>query len=257
MGTAVLEMPKGVSAPCEIGTLGAFFEPSSVSSSTLVSDENLISKLIGVLDKQLLEVLSARTAQELDNVCRKVWPKYIRALRALQDTVSNVIPAHEIDRVSKEAIPRLDADFEKQREARFGDKLTEQAVFTLWTLGKIRSLSKEIQEAGDAPPEKKQADVKLAADFCVNSLWAQFHLDILVAAMKFDRPIPEEIREAVCDGLRAAVNAFVAMKDALRLRSPRTEELPFVVNLPWDEEDEMLLASSMKDLDADLADADC
>jgi hypothetical protein len=73
--------------------------------------------------------------------------------------------------------------------------------------------------------------------------------------MKFDRPIPEEIREAVCDGLRAAVNAFVIMKEALRLRLPHIEELPLVANLPWDDEDEGLLASSMKDRNANLADA--
>jgi len=200
----------------------------------------------------LLEALSARTAREFEDARQKVWPKYIRALRALQDTVSNVISDREIDRVSKAAVTRVDADLEKQRELRFGDALTEQAVFTLWTLGKIRSLGKELQDAGDAPADKKQADKDLVADFCVNSLWAQFHLDILIAAMKFDRPVPEEIRESVCDGLRAAVNAYVIMKEVLRL--PQAEKLPLAVNLPWDEEDESLLASSMKDLNANLAD---
>ncbi len=254
MGTAILGMPRGVSAPCEIGTLGAFFDPSSAPTSTMLSDVNLIRELVNVLDKQLLETLCARTAQEFVDVRDKVWPKYIRALRALQDTVSNVISEREIDRVSKAAIIRVDADLEKQRESRFGDALTEQAVFTLWTLGKIRSLGKELQDAGDAPADKKQVDKDLVADFCVNSLWAQFHLDILIAAMKFDRPAPEEIRETVCDGLRAAVNAYVIMKEALRLRLPQMEELPFTSNLPWDEEDDSLLASSMKDLNANLAD---
>jgi hypothetical protein len=256
MGTvAVLGMPKGVCAPCEIGSLGAFFETAWVPTTTLSTDKNLIRELVGVLDKQLLEALSARTAQEFEDVRQKVWPKYFRALRALQDTISNMLSEHQTEHIYAEAVVRIEADLEKQRVSRFGDTITEQAVFTLWTLGKIRSLAREICAAGEPPVEKKQADRDLLSDFCGNSWWSQFHLDILIAAMKFDRPIPEEIREAVCDGLRAAVNAFVIMKEALRLRLPHIEELPLVANLPWDDEDEGLLASSMKDRNANLADA--
>jgi hypothetical protein len=257
MGTAVLAMPKGICAPCEIGaigTIGAFFEPPWAPADTLASDEKLIRELVGVLDKQLLKTLGARTNQEFDDVRQKTWPRYIRALRALQDTVSNVISAHQIARGAKEARARVEADLQKQRASRFGEILTEQAVFTLWTLGKIRSLGKEISDAGDVSADKKQADGELVSQFCVSSLWAQFHLDMLVAAMKFDRPIAEDIRRPICDGLRAAVNAYVIMKDAIRLRQPHAEDVSPAVNLPWDEEDERLLASSMRDMNANFAD---
>ena len=43
MATAVLEMPKGVCAPTQIGTIGAFYEPSVASEKKLVySDQQLI-----------------------------------------------------------------------------------------------------------------------------------------------------------------------------------------------------------------------
>jgi hypothetical protein len=254
MGTAVLEMPKGVCAPCEIGTLGAFFEPSSTHESTLISKEvKLIAELVGVLDKQLLAALGARSLPEFSDVRKTVWPKYIRSVRALQDTFSNLIPEGAIERTDEQVITELEADLEKQRgEARFGNALTDQAIFTLWTLGKIRSLAREICASGEVSPEKKQADEELISEYRVHSLWAQFHLDILVAAMKFALPIAEDVRGAIRDGLRASVNAYAIMKEALRLR-PSAELFP-VTDLPWDAEDDRLLASSMRDINAFSAD---
>ena len=67
-------------------------------------------------------------------------------------------------------------------------------------------------------------------------------------------PIAEEVKEMICEGLRAAVNAYVIVKDALALRrtEPIVESAP--VDLPWDEEDDELLAASMRDLNVGLGD---
>lgn len=253
MGTAILDIAKGVCLPppSEIGALGAFFQPSAKSEEKLVrSDERLVRELIGVLDRQLIAAVDSRSVSEFDAVRKNVMPRYIRSLRALYDTAINLVSEEMLQSISTAIIPDLANDLEKQRESRFGDKLTDQAIFTLWTIQKISALGREIKAAGDAPVDKRQADTTLVFEYHANSLWAQFHLDVLFAAMKFDRPICEEIKETICDGLRASVNAFVIMKDALALRYPQNEEPAPAIALPWDKEDEHLLALSMNDLDA-------
>jgi hypothetical protein len=247
MQTAFLDMPKAVPVPpFEIDALGAFFEPSKIGEASLVSsDEKLISRLVSVLDSQLLTVLASRDAPEFVRYREEVWPKYLRAIRALSDTMSNLLP--DVDLRHKAVTAVLTADFEKQRGLRFGSNLVEQALFTLWTLEKMRSFAPRIVAAG--PPRDEAADVKLSQEFHLYSMWAQFHMDCLVAAMKFRRSVPDEIQEKICDGLRAVVNAYAIMKEALALRlPPQVEELFVGETLPWDEEDEMLLASSMRDL---------
>lgn len=256
MGTAVLELPKGVCAPAEIGSLGAFFETSASQDTSLGrKEERLIHGLVSALDTYLLDAISARSAAEFCETRKDVWPKYVRGLRALQDTVRNLVPEAVIELMSREAISSLEADLQKQGEQRFGAKLADQALFTLWTLGKIRALGREIVAAGDPAPDKGQGDLALLNEYRLHSLWSQFHLDSLVAAMKFNRPLSEDVRDIVCEGLRAAVNGYAVMKDALALRIARVEDTP-AADLPWDEEDDRLLASSMRDVNAEYP-SDC
>src|SRR5271157_1498495 len=236
MGTAaVLEMPKGVCAP-EIGTIGAFYEPSVESEKQLVySDQQLVRELVKVLDRQLLDLVDSRSPDEFYHVRNKVWPRYIRALSALHDTAANLISDDELQQIADSIIANLSADLEKQ-EANLGTQLVEQSIFTLWMMQKIRALSHEIASAGE-PPDKA-ADGILLKEYLNHSLWAQLHLDAIFAALKFNRPIRQSIWEPMCDGLRAAVNAYAVMKDAVYLRRPRVQEDAPLAGLPWDEEDE-------------------
>jgi hypothetical protein len=254
METLAFDKPKGVCPPpSEIGTLGAFFHSTPASEQNLVrSDERLIAELVAVLDRQLLAAVETRSVTEFREVREKVIARYVRALRALQDTVINLVRAETIQFVSDSLVCELADDLERQRESRFGNKLTDQAVFTLWTVRKIGALGREIASTGKVPANKKATDAALLHEYRIASLWAQFHLDILFTAVKFDRPICEQVRETICDGLRASVNAYVIMKDALSLRRPHLEEPPANVDLRWDAEDEQLLASSMKDINVDF-----
>lgn len=247
---AILDIPKGVvPAPSGIGTLGAFFQPSPTCEKRLVrADERLIQDLLAVLDRQLIAAVEARSVSEFKTVRENVMPRYVRSLRALHDTVINLVSDELLECLADGVIKELAEDLEKQRESRFGEKLTDQAVFTLWTIRKIRALVHEIAKAGMVPEDKKLTDNKLRHEYRIVSLWAQFHLDVLFTSMKFDRPICEEIKGTICDGLRAAVNAFVIMRDALSLRRSQLELNACAITLPWDEEDEQLLASSMRDM---------
>lgn len=250
MATAVIDSLNGfLPPPSEIGSLGAFFRsPSTTAEQNLGrSDERLVRELVGVLDRQLLSAVGARSVKELQSIRRYVMPRYARALRALQDTALNLLSDKMVNAIIEGVFAELVEDLSKQTE-RFGEKLTDQAVFTLWTVRKINALAQQIVGSGGVSPENVQTDIALLHEYHDHSLWAQFHLDMMFAAMKFDRPICEEIRDSVCEGLRAAVNAYVVMKDAYALRHPATEGEDKPPSLPWDSEDEELLASSMRDI---------
>lgn len=245
----LLDMPPQL---CEVGAPGALYEQSSTLENSLErSKERLVRDLVSVLDNVLLEGLSARSLKEFTETRQQVWPNYIYAVRALSDTLSNLMSKEVRETSVRLAIASLELSLEQQT-ARFGEALTEQAIFTVWTIGRMRTLAGQIM-AVPLTPEKRRADATLLSEFSPHAYWSSFHLDLMIAAIKFNRPVPEELREAVCEGLRANVNAYVIMKEAFSLRSPRVEEMPgpqFV----WDKEDEDLLASSMRDVDANLSD---
>lgn len=250
MQVALGEIPKPV-CPSFDFNIGAFIgEPSCVQNDLVRADEELIRKLASVLDNQLLTVLETRSVLEFTKARDEIWPKYIRARRAFSDTLSNIASENTIQAIATECVSGLSEDFQKQRGVRFGDALTDQGVFTLWTFGKINALARTVNSAGE--PRDKEADRRLHSEYSLCSLWATFHLDLAVTAMKFKKTIPADIQEAICEGLRIAVNVYAILKDALALRVPQIEA-PLASALPWDEEDEKLLALSMKDINADFS----
>lgn len=248
MHIAYSDVPSQACLPFDIGTIGAILEePISIQIDFIRSDERLIRKLASVLENQLLAVLEAHHVSEFIDVRLKTWPKYVRAHRALLDTLRNLSSEANIEIISKASTAIVMADLQTQRGVRFGDVLTDQAAFTLWTFSKIMTLARKVQDA--EAPRDKDADLKLSSEFQVSLLWAQFNLDIMVAAMKFKKDIASDIQQLICDGLRASVNAYAILKEALALRVP-PREASLTTPLPWDDEDEQLLASSMKDVHA-------
>jgi hypothetical protein len=246
MQETLQEMSNGVLTLSEIGALGALFEPSLTGETKLVgSEERLIRELVLGVDKQLLAVLSCSSLAEFSLARTRVWPRYVRALVALSNTVGNLASEDEVALRTVEASAQIASDLEKQRGSRFIDALVDQAVFALWTTGKMRSVGRRI-EAFKGPYDRK-ADATLADNFRWTSLWAQFHLDSIIAAVKFDMTVQNEIQPELCRGLRAMVNAYAIMKEAMALRVPRPVATS-LADLPWDDEDETLLASSMRDI---------
>jgi hypothetical protein len=254
MRLASSNMPESICPTFEIGTLGAFFaESDSIQTNLVRSDEELIRKLVSVLENQLLAALEIRSISEFIKVRSETFPKYIRARRALWDTISNLASKSDLEEISKVSSLCLMEDLRKQRGVRFVDNLTDQAVFTLWTLEKVEALAKKTDEAGE--PRDKDADLKLNSEYQICALWTSLHLDILVAAIKFKKTIREDVQAVICEGLRTAVNVYAILRQAFLLRTSQEKLSPSVV-LPWDEEDEQLLAESMKDIHADFSQRD-
>lgn len=252
MQVALLDMPREMCTHFEVdSTLGSFVTQTNIQTVLVQSDGELIQKLVSVLDNQLLAVLETRSVLEFAKTRAEMWPKYVRARRALSDTMTNLAPEGKMESIVKQSVATQIADFQKQRGVRFGNVLTDQIVFTVWTMGKINALVQKVNGAGE--PRDKDADLKLNSEYQLCLWWAQFHVDVTVAAIKFKKTVPEDVQGAICDGLRSAVNAYAILKEALSLRTSQVAVYPAAA-LPWDEEDERLLDSSMRDINADFSD---
>ncbi len=248
MGTTLMGIPRDACQPFELCSAGTIFEHSDVADTNLVgSDERLLRELIRIIDSQMIEVLESRSSTEFISSVNRVWMKYVRSARALSDTVSNLLSEDQIAIIANVSGGEFREDLEKQRGERFSGGLVDQAIFTIWAMGKIRSIGKKIHEAGEA--RDKDEDLKLNRDFQGYVLCARFHMDCLASAMKFRKSLPVDVQEVIQEGLRTAVNAYAIAWEALDLRLSQAQE-NLGIELPWDKEDEELLASSMRDMNA-------
>lgn len=76
------------------------------------------------------------------------------------------------------------------------------------------------------------------------------HLDCLLASIRFEKAISPDILDEICDGLRAVVNAYGMIREAVGIREQGAEELVPVYEP--DDEDLALIQSSMNEIVADL-----
>lgn len=248
MQTASEVVPRDICPLFEIGSPGVLLERVPNSRVALMSsDLQLITELVRIIDAQMLAVLESRTAEEFITARSRGWQRYARAVRALSDTVANIVSRELLAPIGELAMADFRADLEKQRGLVFDDALVDQVIFTIWVMSRIGHTTRKIIEAGE--PHDKNQDALLNANFHAYLVWTQFHMDSVAITMKFRKSLSKEIQVLIVEGLRAAVNVYATAKQALRLR-----RAPFQaylgVALPWDEEDEALLTSSMRDIDA-------
>jgi hypothetical protein len=209
--------------------------------------ETILESITKILDELLLTAIGAKTCQEFRRTREKVFGRYFSAVKALSDLVHVMLPNQIVERLTSQSFCELEAEFRDQGLARFGPAAKEQALFTIWTLRRTSGLISKIAEAGSVPENLKNQDAKLASEFAYHAAWAQFHLDCLLAASRFDKIIQLDVMPAIIDGLRAAVNAYGYGRQGLHLRTPEPESQLSLHQ--WDEEDQELLDSSMRDME--------
>lgn len=203
-----------------------------------------------ILGQILTDVCAKRTSEEFAAARREYFPQYLHVMLALSQLVSAVVPKGVVDRLSYESISEMEADFREQARASFGKDICDQALFTLFTLRKIRDLSDRLR-VHEAPAEKlRAADRKLFEDFVNHIIYSRFHLDCLNMSLHTKRVLYPEVLDSISDGLRALVNAYAYIKQAADLRSPQAEEP--LIHIDFDDEEQELVQLSMRDLKANV-----
>jgi len=239
-------------ALCNLGDLRALVGlPSKREASQLsVSVQEIFKVTTGVLDSLLVRAIEQKTAVDFVTARSAVFGDYWKATTALSGLAQVILQPRTIDRLVSESFSELEADFRGQGLIRFGAAARDQAMFTVWTLRKISRLLGKIHEAGDVPKSKKAADSKLAGEFSFFAAWSQFHLDCMIASIRFDKAINPDILDEISEGLRGAVNAYGLVRQGAELRIPVDE--PTLAPIQWDDEDQELLASSMVDMESEV-----
>lgn len=197
----------------------------------------------------LCSVIDTRTSAEYHREFDRSFSKYIGLTLALSHFASAVIPRESIERMSRESICELEADFRDKGMEAFGADVRNQALFTVWTLRKVNDLVDQII-AAKLGETKKEADRDNCSKFNLHLFRSQFALDCLNLAIETNKAIYPEVVDELADALKSMVNAYAHAREGLELRLPTVE--PALGIPPMDDEDLALLEMSMQSAD-DLA----
>lgn len=197
------------------------------------------------VDQLLLSAIEARTNAEFRKAFEASFPKYAAITIALSSFAHAMVPAELVNRMARESICELEAEFREKALAAFGAAVKDQLLFTVWTLRKINDLLAQIS-AIKPDVSKEEDDKTYCQKFVVYTLRAHFSLDCLNMALHLNRPIYPEVMEGLKDGLRSMVNAYAWARRGAALRIPSAELI--LESDVSDEEENELLHSSMQDM---------
>lgn len=248
MGCASLVLPEQVGpTPSELLEFVAL--PSEVENAPKQlsgSANELVRSIASVIDGIVLRTMEERTAEGFAKARMEGFPQYFAAMVALGVLIKIAVPERDIERLRAESLSELEADFRDSGAAAFGTDLRDRGLFTVWTLRKISDLAHEVENSA-VPKDILQKDNDVARKFATHAIWARFHIDCLVKSMKSRKPIFPGVVENIADGLRAAVDAYAWIRQAVGLRTPVAE--PQLSPVEWTPDDELLLKDSMRDMD--------
>ncbi|MGH9504006.1 MAG: hypothetical protein ACRD20_14235 [Terriglobales bacterium] len=226
------------------GALSFLVSRSKSSARTLspnISDIlNGCAEQIGTLVCNIVETRNlAEYRQEFD----RSFPKYFSLMLAMSHIANAAIPRESIERLSRESICEVEADFRAKEAAEaFGEAVRSQVLFTVWTLRKINDLVDQIN-ATKVEPSKTNADREKCFMFTYYLFRGQFSLDCFNFALAQRKAIYPEVVDQMIDGLRGMVNAYAHAREGLELRVPTEEPRCDVPSL--DDEDNALLNASL------------
>jgi hypothetical protein len=223
MNSAVLTMEEaGITFGHESpeGALSFLASRSKSSARTLSPSAIEVFKGCGDAVNQLVRsAVESRSGAEFARVYHSAFPRYVALSFAMSHFASAVVPKPVIERLTRESICEMEADFRDKGVEAFGAAVRDQAVFTVWTLRKISELITQIV-AANLDEANAHEDEECRTSFNLNTFRAQFSLDCLNMALRDGDAIYPEVLEKLIDGLRAMVNAYTWARRGLEARVP-------------------------------------
>ena len=169
-------------------------------------------------------LVEKRTASEFEAAFADIFRKYAAITLSLSSIAKAVVPDDVLDRLTRESICELEADFRDEAAAAFGSDVKEQVMFTMWTIRKMKDVVGAIHSSELTDKSKKTEDDEFSQQFTVNSLVAHLSLDCLSVALRHKRAIYPDVMARLMNGLRAMVNAYTWARRGLALRTTRENE---------------------------------
>jgi hypothetical protein len=122
----------------------------------------------GVLDQLLITVIEKRTTAEFDSVFADAFPKYFAMTLSLSRIAHAIVPPDVVERLTRESICELEADFRDKALLTFGAATRDQAMFTIWTLRKINDLLIQISSV-KLDKSKQKEDKAFCTEFNISA----------------------------------------------------------------------------------------
>jgi hypothetical protein len=217
-------------------------ETERATKQLSASANGIIRAVVSVIDDIVLRTMEERTAEGFAATSHNLFPQYFAAMTAMGALIRVTVPPRDVEWMIAQSLSALEADFRDCGAAAFGTDLRDRGIFTVWTLRKITDLAQAFKE-GNEPKSDISEEV---SKFAVHAIWARFHIDCLVKSMRMNKPIFPDTVEQIVDGLRAGANAYGWIRRAVDSYQGTVE--PNLAPIPWEEEDEILLSDSMRDL---------
>src|SRR5713101_2834057 len=92
----------------------------------------------------LSNMIATRNRAEHHREFQLLFPKYVGLTLAMSHFATAVIPRESIERLSRESICEMEADFRDKGTEVFGEAVRSQALFTVWTLRKVNDIVDQI-----------------------------------------------------------------------------------------------------------------
>jgi hypothetical protein len=228
-----------------LGLVGLPSDAESAPRQLSGETYDLIRSVVSVIDGMILRTIQERTQEDFKKTREAVFPQYFAAMAALSMLIKVTVPNNDLVWLAAQSLSELEADFRDNGAAAFGATIRDRGIFTVWILRKIANFIPEISKPPALEDEQRKKDNELAMQFVGHAVWARFHIDCLINSMNSKVPIFPDVMPLVEDGLRAAVNAYAWIRQAvdLRLGNPEPDYPP----VAWDEEDASFIADSMRD----------
>lgn len=225
------------------GILSFLASRSKSSARTLApSVSEVFNNCADEVRRILRTVIETRSKAEYHQEFERLFPKYVALTSAMSHFATAVVPKDDIERLTRESICEMEADFRDNGLNAFGSTVRDQAVFTVWTLRKINDVVNQII-VSKLDPAKVKEDRDNCGKFNFCTLRAHFSLDCLNMALDVERSVYPEVLEEFVEGLRSMVNAYAYARRGLELRVPSEE--PTLQQHSMDDEDRDFLQMGM------------
>jgi hypothetical protein len=191
------------------------------------------------LRESLASVTAAQSAAEFAMLREQYLPNYCQVTAAISSVLRSRLGTRDFSEAAQTSLRAVLENVVRVGPIEFGQDVVNEIDFCVTTMARTYRLVPRLA-AEEPRDDAKAADSKLARLCADHVLWFHFHLDCLSYASQRGHRLGPEIVDALVDGLRGAVIAYSAARQAIDLRiRPVSKSVD-----TWDDEDAALARAS-------------
>ena len=219
--------------------------PQHASGSLRERPSQIIRLLMDERETILTRLVTSRSLEEFKRLRVSLLTRYLHLVRSISDCVAAVVDDDSsMYDLAQDSLRSFKDRFNESGMEYLGAEASKEAIFCLATLMRVYRLVPDIRSKTPSSRRSKQ-DRELGEKFNMTLLWAHIHLDCLGLALEKRLQLAPDVLGEILDGMRKSVMAYSYLRQGLQLRETAAQRLKAP---EWDDEDQMLLEDSSRDL---------